>query len=403
MKYLSILISLVLFSGCRQDKPGDEKQAAEQQITGNQIRLSDEQLKIVSPESILLEKKQIAGVLQLNGKVDVNPDHRVSLSSALGGHISSVNVLPGQPVKKGEIILVLEDNQFIQIQQDYLNIKAQLLSAEPNYLRQKELNSSKAASDKTFQLAETEYRSLLVARSALEEKLRLIHIDPVSLTPDHIKRSATIAAPFDGVVSRVLVNKGKYVSPSDVLVELINPQGLLLSIKVFEKDWPKVAVGQLLQAYTNENPERKIQARIITKGNVINDDGSAEIIAKVIDRGGVKLVAGLYVNAALNLENIETYTLPEDAVVSFSGKSYVFVFKDNNVFDMTEVEIGKTRDGKTEIVNYQAISDKRIVGKGAYALLMAAKNKAEESVSGIGLPPCLSNKSGTYILNSVSA
>lgn len=293
-----------------------------------------------------------------------------------------MNALPGQSVKKGEKILVLEDNQFIQIQQDYLNVKAQLLSAEPNYLRQKELNSSKAASDKVLQLAETEYRSLLVAKSALEEKLRLIHIDPVVLTPDHIRRSITITAPFDGVVSRVLVNKGKYVSASDVLVELINPQGLLLNIKIFEKDWPKVAVGQLVQAYTNENPERKIQARIVTKGNIINDDGSAEIIAKVIDRGTVKLVAGLYVNAALNLENIETYTILENAVVSFSGKNYVFVFKDNNVFDMTEVEIGKTRDGKTEIVNYQTISDKRIVGKGAYALLMEAKNKAEESLSG---------------------
>ncbi len=376
MKYLSILIALVLFSGCRQDEPDEEQQAAGQQISGNQIRLSDEQLKIVSPVSVFLEKKQIAGVLQLNGKVDVNPDHRVSVSSALGGHISSVNVLPGQSVKKGEVILVLEDNQFIQVQQDYLNIKAQLLSAEPNYLRQKELNSSKAASDKTLQLAETEYKSLLVAKSALEEKLRLIHIDPFSLTPDHIKRSVTITAPFDGVVSRVLVNKGRYVSPSDVLAELINPQGLLLNIKVFEKDWPKVAVGQLVRAYTNENPEGKIQARIITKGNIINDDGSAEIIAKVITPGAVKLVAGLYVNAALNLENIETYTLPDDAVVSFSGRNYVFVLKDHNVFEMAEVEIGKTQDGKTEIVNYQAISGKRIVGKGAYALLMAAKNKA---------------------------
>lgn len=377
MKYFAVIMLSVLLYGCRPDKPADEKQAVEPQVTENQITLTDEQLQTLSIESTSLQKEQIAGVLHLNGKVDVNPDYRVSLSSALGGHVRSVHVLPGQSVKKGEVILSLEDNQFIQIQQDYLTVKAQLLSAEPNYIRQRELNASKAASDKNMQAAETEYRSLLTAKSALEEKLRLIHIDPSSLTYEQIKRSISLNAPSDGVISRVMVNKGKYVSPADVLAELINPEGLLLNIKVFEKDWPKVAVGQVLEAYTNESPDHKIQARVMTRGNVIDNDGSTEIIAKVINPGRVKLVAGLYVNALLKLENMEAYTLPESAIVSFNGKNYVFEVKSRNVFRMAEVKNGETQDGRIEILNYPDIRGKNVVNKGAYALLMALKNKSE--------------------------
>src|SRR5690606_12121396 len=125
--------------------------------------------------------------------------------SAMGGYIKSINVLPGKTVKKGEVLLVLEDNEFIQIQQDYLTTKAQLLSASPNYQRQKELNESKSSSDKTMQQAETEYRSLLAAKSALEEKLKLININPASLTNETIKRTIPVLSPFNGTISKVLV------------------------------------------------------------------------------------------------------------------------------------------------------------------------------------------------------
>src|SRR5690606_25876663 len=116
------------------------------------------------------------------------------------------------------------------------------------------------------------------------------------------------------------VNKGRYVSSTDVLVELINPQGFLLNITVFEKDLPKIETGQIIDAYTNENPDTKFRARIITKGTSINDNGSSEIIAQLTESTPAKLVDGLYINAKVALDNIDAYTVPNDAVVTFEGK-----------------------------------------------------------------------------------
>jgi len=363
---------------CKKEAVIDQTLKPASQITQNELVLTKKQLKSIELSTVKMEKKQVSGTLQLNGKVDVDPDSKVSISSALGGHVKSIRVLPGKSVKKGDVIVIIEDNQFIDIQQDYLTTQAQLLSAAPNYNRQKELNISKSTSDKLMQQAETEYKSLLAVKNGLEEKLRLLNINPSKLSAGKIQRSISIVAPFSGVVSHVNVNKGKYVAPSDELVELINPQGLILKIKVFEKDLPKIAIGQNVTVFTNGNADNKFNAKIITKGNSILEDGSTEVIAKLISANTSELVNGLYINALIDLENIDAFTLPEDAVVSFEGKNYVFEQIASGKFRMIEVQTGTTNGGWVSIQNHNSLLNRSIVGKGAYALLMALKNKTEE-------------------------
>lgn len=378
MKYLFIILSAFLVLSCKNEAVKNETEKSVSKTIQNELILTKEQLKTIELNTVKIEKKQISGTLQLNGKVDVDPDSKVSISSALGGHVKSVRVLPGKFVKKGEIIVTIEDNQFIQIQQDYLTTQAQLLSAAPNYNRQKELNTSKSTSDKLMQQAETEYKSLLAVKNGLEEKLRLLNINPSKVAAGKIQRSINIVAPFSGVVSQVNVNKGKYVAPSDELVELINPQGLILKIKVFEKDLPKISVNQNVTVFTNGNANNKLKAKIITKGNSILEDGSTEVIAKLLNTNIHELVNGLYINALIDLDNIDAFTLPADAVVSFEGKNYVFEQKSQEKFLIVEVETGNTFQESIAIINAEVLLNKKIVNKGAYALLMALKNKVEE-------------------------
>ncbi len=378
MKYLFIIISAFLVLSCKNETVKEETGKALSQATKDELILTKEQLKTIELSTVKMQKKQISGTLQLNGKVDVEPDSKVSISSALGGHVKSVRVLPGKFVRKGDVIVIIEDNQFIQIQQDYLTTQAQLLSAAPNYNRQKELNTTKSTSDKLMQQAETDYKSLLAVKNGLEEKLRLLNINPSKVAAGKIQRSINIVAPFSGVVSQVNVNKGKYVAPSDELVELINQQGLILKIKVFEKDLEKITIGQNVSVFTNANTDNKLKAKIITKGNSILEDGSTEVIAKLINTNTTELVNGLYINALIDLDNVDAFTVPVDAVVSFEGKNYVFEQIAAGKFRMMQVEIGTANEGFVSIQNHSSLLNKNIIGKGAYSLLMALKNKTEE-------------------------
>eukprot|EP01034_Spumella_vulgaris_P006429 gene6429-8185_t len=83
----------------------------------------------------------------------------VSISVPLGGYLKTTSLLPGTHVNKGQILAVMEDQQYIQLQQDYLTGKTRIVYLENEYLRQKELNATKSASDKIYQQAESDFRS----------------------------------------------------------------------------------------------------------------------------------------------------------------------------------------------------------------------------------------------------
>jgi cobalt-zinc-cadmium efflux system membrane fusion protein len=373
MKNILIISSLLLtLLACSK---AEETPVESQPAAGDLIQFSPEQLKTMEYSTTKLQSQNMDVNIKLSGKVDAAPSDVISVTSALGGYVKKINILPGANFSKGQILGVLEDNQFIQLQQDYLTTQVHLKTAELNYERQKELNQSKAASDKTMQLAEAEYRTLKVAQKALEEKLRLIHLDPKTVSTENIRSSINIYAPFNGTVSQILVNTGKYVSPSETLFELINPSGLLLNIKAFEKDLSALQTGQELFYSTNENPAARWQARIISIGKTINEDGSTDVLARP---SSGKLTMGMYINAEISTQNRKAHVLPEASVVMFENKWYVFEQLPNRKFKILEIQPGSKHKGFVEIINSETLTDKIIVEKGAYTLLMGLKNKGEE-------------------------
>lgn len=267
--YITLILGLVL-SACNS-KP-EETDESKTGFSENIVVLNAEQVKNVGISSEKGKMQNISARLKANGKIEVPPQNIVSISVPLGGYLKSTHLLPGTKVKKGENIATFEDPQYIQIQQDYLTSVAKLSYLEKEYTRQKELNQSKASSDKLFQQTESDYKSQKIAMKSLYEKLKLIGVNPESLDENTISRSVNVYAPIDGFVSKVNVNIGKYVNPSDVIFELINPTDIHLGLTVFEKDVNKLYVGQKLVAYTNHEPEKKHNAEII----LISQDLSPE-------------------------------------------------------------------------------------------------------------------------------
>lgn len=373
-----LLMAIVLLSGsCNQQRSEVDEVETESASNNNVAVLSDEQTKTIGLTTTSLEPKEIEKTIHLNGKIFVSPEHLTTISSVLGGHIKSVKVLPGSLFKKGDILAVVEDQQLIELQKEFLVTQAQLKSVGLNYNRQKELNQNKATSDKAFQEVEATYNTLLATRSALEKKLKMVQINPSQLTANNIQSSVGIRAPFSGVISEVKVNRGQYVTSSDALFELINPEGLLIKLTVFENDLAGVRVGQGLSVFSNQNSDKKTRAIVVSKIPKIGEDGGSEIIAR-FNESNPEMIAGLYVNAILPLQNYRSESLPSTSVVSYENKNYVFEVLGDNKFLMTAVEIGVEDKGFIEILNKESIRNKKIVVEGAYSILMALKNKAEE-------------------------
>lgn len=371
-----ILLNIVLFSSCGNN---NEETETTQDTIETSVSISDAQFKSADIEIGKIERKEISSILKLNGKIDVPPQNMVSVSTPFGGFLKSTKLLPGMHVKKGEVIASMEDQQYIQLQQEYLTIKSKLNYAESEYNRQKELNQSKASSDKVFQQTEMEYKTQKISLSALTEKLRLININPETLNESNLSRSINVYSSIDGFVSKVNVNIGKYVNPSDVLFELINPEDIHLNLTVFEKDLDKLSIGQKLLAYNNNQPDKRHPCEIILISQDLSSDRGAEVHCHFEDYDKT-LLPGMYMNAEVEIKLNNALAINDEAIVSHEGKDYIFIATNKLQFELVEIKKGSSENGYTEVMTLDGkdISNSNIVTKGAYSLLMQLKNKSEE-------------------------
>jgi cobalt-zinc-cadmium efflux system membrane fusion protein len=372
---LFIMTCILIASGCN---PKNNESETPVEPNSNFVKLTDEQLKLAHIELGKIEMKPISTILRLNGKIDVPPQNLVSVSTPFGGFLKSTQLLPGMYVKKGDVIATMEDQQFIQLQQDYLMAKSKLNFAQSEYNRQKELNQSKAVSDKVYQQAEMEFQTQHILLNALAEKLRLININPDKLTEANLSRVINVNSSIDGFVSKVFVNIGKYVNPSDVLFELINPSDIHLNLTAFDKDLKKLYIGQKLIAYNNHEPNRKHPCEIILISQDLSQQNGAEVHCHFLDYDKT-LLPGMYMNAEIEIDAANLPVVPTEAIVTYEGKDYIFCAIQFNAFQLTGIEKGETKDGFTAVkldakININSV---RVVKTGAYSLLMQLKNKAD--------------------------
>ncbi len=371
--FLFILVS-VLISCSNNPKQADTVTA--NSTEDNVVALTANQAKNVIIETCTISTAQIPLIQKVNGSIDVPPQNLVSVSCPSGGYLTQTKLLPGMIVKKGEVIATITDQQFIQLQQDYLATKSKIHFAEIEFDRQKVLAANEATSDKALQFTNAELQQNRIILSSLAEKLKLISINPLNVSTSNIKKSIALYAPISGFVNKVNVNIGKYVSPSDVLFEIINPTDIHLNLKVFDNVAQDLKIRQKVNAYSNNDLSNKHDCEIILINKEVDANGVVEVHCH-FENYDPKLIVGMYMNAEIETQSNLQNTLPMDCVVSFEGKTYVFALVKKDTYEMLEVQTGVEDGNFIEIKNASLLQNKSLVKKGAYTLLMTLKNIAE--------------------------
>lgn len=376
--YIIFLLPCLFLLACTDKKPAANT-AVEAVSVEKIVTLDSSQ---VASTHIVVGKaieKNISTIFKVNGTIDVPPQNMVSVSMPLGGYLKNTKLLPGMHINKGEVIAQMEDPKYIELQQDFLIARARLELLQKEYERQQELHVSKAASDKVFQQSKEAYETAHINYRSLFEKLKLIGVSPDKLTEKNISGTIPIYAPISGFVSKINVNIGKYVNPSDVLFELVNPEDIHLSLNIFEKDMENVFMGQKVVAYTNNHPERKYDCEVILIGKDVGSDRSINIHCH-FEKYDKLLVPGTYMNAEISSLPKKGFVMPESAVMSEGKTHYVFVKKQSNSFEAIEVSVGITQGNEVEVIplNGFDLVQTEVVLEGAYSLWMKMKNIEEE-------------------------
>jgi len=369
---LASMLLLLACNGIKNDKTESKKtDVITDTLISEVVTLSAEQLKNAHLSLGSIQIKAMHKVLKVNGLIDVPPSNIVSISIPMGGYLKKMNLIPGKLVKKGDLLAVMEDPSYIELQQDYLTSKSKLVYLEADFIRQRDLNTTKAVSDKVFQLAKSDFESQKYLVKSLSEKLKLLGIDPLVLNENNISRAVNFNSSINGYITKVNVNIGKYVSPTDVLFEIIDPSDLHLRLIVYENDATNLKVGNKVSFYTNNNINQKYLATVVVITPNINEERTTEVHCHLVNEN-LHLYPGTFANAEIELNNASVNALPEESVVKWQNKPFVFVKVDSNNFKMVPVEIGVSNNGFVEIKTDLGIQ--QVVLTNAYTLLMQLKN-----------------------------
>ena len=382
--FLFLLPVLFLVASCdNSDKPKPESSG--EVIPEDITELRDDQIKMAGIETGAIELRSLSGTLKVTGLVATAPQNLATVCMPMGGYVKSTTLIPGQSVRKGQLLAILESQDFVDLQQNYLEAKNKLDYADAEYKRHTELYKDDVYSQKNLQQVTTEFKNLKAQVKAYEHKLSLIGIDPANLHEDDITSSVSLVSPIDGYVKTVNVNLGKFASPSDVLFEIVNSNNLFLELTLFEKDADKVSIGQKIRFFINNETEQH-EAVIYQTAKSVGSDKTYKVYASV-EAQCKNVLPGMYVNAVIETSGNQVPSLPSEAIVSFDDKDYIFVFEKNkeeggrsfSEYRMIQIQKGFSDNGFTEVILPQGLDLKgrKVVVKGAYNLLSAKKNAGE--------------------------
>ncbi len=370
------LMITTLWTGCStKDKAAETSLAQPTEIA--HVTLSQEQHKLLGVVLGQPTLRSMNGLIKANGMLDVPPQNMVTVSAPLGGFVKSTELLQGMKVKKGQTIIVLQHPDYIQLQEDYLTSKNQLEFLDLEYKRQEELAKENVTAAKALQQAKSNYFGTKAKVQGLRAKLKLININPQELENGEIQNTISIPSPISGFVTEVNVNIGQHVNPTDVLFKIIDTEHLHAEAQVFEKDVPRLKIGQLVRVYlSNENKERL--AKVFLIGKEITPERTVRVHCH-LEGEDPSLIPGLYFKALIETDPQQVTTVPNEAIVDFDNKQYVFVEKKSGELEYEMVEISKLKSEEdfTEVALPSSIAGRKIVLKGTYALLSILKNTEE--------------------------
>jgi cobalt-zinc-cadmium efflux system membrane fusion protein len=347
------------------------------------VTLTPEQALHAGIETGPVEHRTLSGTIKVNGTLDVPPQQLVSISAPMGGFLKSSEMLQGKHVIKGEIIAIMQDPAYIQLQQDYLEAISQLEYLQADYERQEELAKENVNARKTLQQAKANYGSTQAKVKGLKEKLKLINVNMALLEKGEMQSTISLYAPISGYITAVNVNIGKYVNPTDVMFEIVDTEHLHAELTVFEKDVPLLRIGQKVRfVLANENQDRMATVYLI--GREISTDRTVRVHCH-LDREDRNLLPGMYLTAFVETHNRQLPAVPEQAIVSFEGIDYLFTEeagdkKEGVRYKAVPVKTGVKELGYVELVLPPSFdtAHSKVVLKGAYDLLGKLKNSESE-------------------------
>jgi cobalt-zinc-cadmium efflux system membrane fusion protein len=371
---LTLSLTLALYSCGEQSNPTNLAEVESTAAMDKRIQITQAQFEQSNMILGTLEEKSFPNIVSVNGMIDVPPENRAVVNATMGGYIKTTSLLVGDVVRKGQVLVTLENPEFIRLQQEYMEVNEQLSYLKSEYDRQVSMKAENITSQKSYLKAESEYKTAVAKHTGLDRQLRMLNISPSSVRSGNISSVVSIYAPISGSITKVNISKGSYLSPATEILEIIDTDHIHLELSVFEKDIMKIKKGQEIDFKIPEASSDRYKAEVHLVGTSIEENRTIKVHGHLENEEKTHFLTGMFINASIITDSAFAKAVPNEAVVEVDGVFYVLVLDqkegDTYYFNQEEVKVKSSYNGFTVIENKSSFdSETKFLTQGAFNLI----------------------------------
>ncbi len=343
MIIIGMLTVLVVLTGC---KPQDKEKVVKS--------------KPRSVSIAVVESHNLPIVVNSVGRLV--PNREVVLSSQVSGIVQAYSVDTGDAIKANKMVVALDPMDYqlalSEAKANLLSVRARYAAAKNSFLRAGELLPEKVITTEAYEKIEAEYKATQAAVSQAEAA--------VDINQRRLDKTV-IKAPFDGLVTSRLVEKGQNINIGDPVMGIADMQSMRVKIHVNEQDYVYLdkddAAAVLVEAYPDASFSGQVD-RIGVKADPNTNTFEVEIL---VANSNLVFKAGLTATVNITIDEIEdAIMIPQNCVLFRKNRREVFVVVDGDRAIVREVKLGRADGSSVRVVKGLAPGDKLVTTGSQY-------------------------------------
>jgi membrane fusion protein, heavy metal efflux system len=353
----SVVVCAVALLSCKHKEQAAEGPKGDQPPS-DEAWLTDQQVAEAHIETGEVSEQDVDDTILTGGKIAWD-DLRVShVYSPVNGKITKIEASLGQRVKKGDPLAVIESPDIGIASSDLSKAQADLIAAEHDYKREKELWDKKATSQKDLETSEDNFRKARAELERARQKAFLFKTGSV----DAVTQSFTLRSGIDGEVVARMVNpnveiQGQYGGNNvNELFTVGELDKVWLIADVYEMDFARVHVGTTMSARVIAYPKKPLDCKVDWVSGTLDTNTRTAKARCTLDNSDRSLKPEMYATVALSVEQRRALAIPRDAFFRMGDATVAFVM------------MGKTKDGRTRFKRVPILVDDE--GEGSKWLVL---------------------------------
>jgi cobalt-zinc-cadmium efflux system membrane fusion protein len=353
---MAVGTGVILLWGCG---PGSDAAAAAAPVapTGEPgvLVLEPAMAKVVRVETV--ETVPLPTTLKAYGKIQFNEDHTGVVLAPLPGLISRLTVKVGDAVRKGDPLFMMSSRDITSAVGDYLDSRKDLTLSEKTYAMTKDLFENHAAAAISLRQAEND---LAKARGKVERTQASLKALGVDHQGEDIISLVPVRSPLQGTVIERKVTEGQFVTgDGTALLTIADLSSVWIVADLFERDLPKVNVGQRAEVATIAYPKERFTGLVERISDVVDPATRTLKVRLLVPNTDGRLKPEMFASVLLYMKEAEpSLTIPSRAAFIEGSRHFVYVELSTGRFQRRRVEVQPGPDGRLKVVEGIAATDR---------------------------------------------